>query len=556
MLASLALFAVSSLDQPRREAASAMSVRERTPADGSRPAPGYAPPELSGLFDLLERPTRTRPDTTALIVGEPRTNVTYAQLTQLVTDLRAELASRGLRAGDRVALHATNGLEFVVGLLAAAQARLVVVTLNPAVSTAERELRMRETHSRVLLNDPNSSPLPTPHRRHPHWTIEIDTKVNSRFSVTIDDTNGPPLAAIAGGGPLPDSDPDDALIMFTSGTTDRPKRVPLTNANLAASIRGICATYQFGPDDSTVAVMPFFHGHGLLAGLLAALATGGKVLTPAAGRFTAHTFWDDVQAAEANWITAVPTIYRILLHRAASDYPGSRHCPLRFLRSCSAPMDATTAHRLRETFHAPILGAYGMTETTHQAAAQPLPTGGPDKPESVGKPTGTQIRIVGHDGVDVPIGQPGEIRVKGPTVTRGYLENREETARSFIDGWFRTGDLGMIDSDGDLTLTGRIKELINRGGEKISPAQVEAVLGAYPGVTEAAVFAVPDPKYGERAEAAVVAQPGVTAADLLDYCRQKLAEFEVPASIQIVSELPHTPKGSLDRRALAVRFGG
>lgn len=533
-----------------------MSVPEQVPSGEHPLAASYAAPALAGLFDVLAEPARMHPEATALIVGEQRTRVTYGQLSQLVVDLSGQLTAHGLQTGGRVGLYAANGLEFVVGLLASADARLVVATLNPAVSAAERGHRMRETRALALLNDPASFPASTPQPGHPHWTVEIGMGRGRRFAVTMNETNGVPLNAAAASRKPPDSDPDDALIMFTSGTTDRPKRVPLTNANIAASVRGICETYEFGADDATVAVMPFFHGHGLLAGLLAPLACGGRVLIPAAGRFTAHTFWDDVQAVGATWVTAVPTIYRVLLRRAAAEYPGADRCSLRFLRSCSAPMDPATARGLSETFHAPALSAYGMTETTHQAAAQPLPKNGPDELGSVGTATATSIRVVDDQGRDMPIGQSGEIWVKGPTVTRGYLENRAETERSFTEGWFHTGDLGMLDSGGNLTITGRIKELINRGGEKISPAHVEGVLGAFPGVTEAAVFGVPDAKYGERPEAVVVTQSGVTSAELLAYCQDHLARFEIPTSIRIVSELPHTPKGSLDRRALAARFGG
>jgi len=338
--------------------------------------------------------------------------------------------------------------------------------------------------------------------------------------------------------------------LFTSGTTDRAKMVPLTHANVAASVQGICATYELGPEDATVAVMPLFHGHGLFAVLLASLASGGCVLLPERGRFSAHTFWDDVRAAAATWFSAVPTIHQILLQRAARDYPGPQAVPLRFVRSCSAPLDMATAITLEGMLGAPLLSAYGMTETTHQATSEPLPQRGPHKPGSVGHATGVDLRIVDDDGQPCPAGTVGEVWVHGPTVARGYLAAPAETAQSFADGWFRTGDLASLDEDGYLVITGRIKNIINRGGEKISPEHVEAVLAGCSGVTEAAVFAIPDPTYGERVGAVVVSHDeSLTAEEILRNCRSELSPFEVPDRIEVVAALPHTAKGALDRHA-------
>jgi acyl-CoA synthetase (AMP-forming)/AMP-acid ligase II len=352
--------------------------------------------------------------------------------------------------------------------------------------------------------------------------------------------------------------------------------VPLTHANLAASVRGICTGYELGPADATVAVMPFFHGHGLVAALLAPLAAGGGVLLPAGGRFSAHTFWDDVRAAGATWFTAVPTIHEILLERAAREYPGPQVAPLRFVRSCSAPLSTATGRALQRTLGVPVLCAYGMTESTHQATSEPLPWRGTLKDGSVGRSAVLDLRVVDPDGLACPPGTVGEVWVSGPTVARGYLDNPAETERGFTDGWFHTGDLGSLDADGDLVLTGRIKDLINRGGEKISPEHVEDVLSGCPGVAEAAVFPIPDATYGERVGAAVVlredAEEGADggadedagegdsadeAADvrrILAYCRTRLAPYEVPDRVEITRALPHTAKGALDRRAVVARY--
>jgi acyl-CoA synthetase (AMP-forming)/AMP-acid ligase II len=348
----------------------------------------------------------------------------------------------------------------------------------------------------------------------------------------------------------------DALVLFTAGTTDRAKMVPLTHANVAASVQGICATYELSCDDATVAVMPLFHGHGLLATLLASLASGGCVGLPVRGRFSAHTFWDDVRAVAATWFTAVPTIYEILLERSALEYPGPQVAPLRFMRSCSAPINTATARALERTLGVPLLSAYGMTESTHQTTSEPLPQNGPLKQGSVGQSTGVDLRVVDQVGNTCPAGTVGEVWVHGPTVARGYLADPDETAHNFADGWFRTGDLGSLDEDGYLFLTGRIKSMINRGGEKISPEHVEDILGGCPGVAEAAVFAIPDAIYGQRVGAAVVVREGesIGSEQILQYSRSRLSAFEVPDRLEVVAALPHTSKGGLDRREVAAQY--
>jgi acyl-CoA synthetase (AMP-forming)/AMP-acid ligase II len=349
------------------------------------------------------------------------------------------------------------------------------------------------------------------------------------------------------------------MIMFTGGTTGLPKMVPWTHANIASSVRAIIAEYGLGVQDATVAVMPLYHGHGLVAALLSSLASGGTVLLPARGRFSAHTFWDDIDAVRATWYTAVPTIHQILLERAATDSPARPRAALRFIRSCSAPLTPETAQALHDVFSAPVVCAFGMTEATHQVT-----TTGVDSNENpaatpglVGRSTGAQIRIVGPDGQPLPAGAVGEVWLHGPTVVRGYLGDPAITSANFTQGWLRTGDLGSLSADGDLTIRGRIKELINRGGEKISPERVEGVLASHPDVLEVAVFGVPDKMYGQTVAAVIVPRGSAspTPAELAAFCRERLAAFEVPARFQAVSALPHTAKGSLDRRAVAEQFG-
>jgi acyl-CoA synthetase (AMP-forming)/AMP-acid ligase II len=490
------------------------------------------------IADLVQATASRRPEATALVASADRIPISYRDLVGLVDDLAGQLTQGGLQRGDRVALRAQSSAEFVVGLLAASRAGLVVVPLDPALPVAEQRARVTATGARVVLVDAAETGEPP----FPCWPISLTDN-----GVRLDTT-----PALSPASATPDGlRPDDALIMFTGGTTGSPKLVPWTHDNIACSIHGVIATYGLGPDDATVAVMPLFHGHGLIAALLSSLASGGTVLIPAGGRFSAHTFADDARAARATWFTAVPTIHQILLQRAATDY-----ALLRFVRSCSAALSPETARALRTAFAAPVLSAYGMTECTHQVCST-----GENHAELtsglVGRSTGPRIRIVGDDGRSLPPDAVGEVWVRGRTVVRGYLGDSEATARTFTDGWLHTGDLGSLSAEGELTLRGRIKELINRGGEKISPERVEGVLASHPDVVEAAVFGVPDPIYGETVAAAIVpgASAAPTAAELAEFCRDRLAAFEVPANVTVTGELPHTAKGSIDRRAVAERFG-
>ncbi|WP_330286624.1 FadD7 family fatty acid--CoA ligase [Streptomyces sp. NBC_00576] len=513
-----------------------------------RDANRYRPPAVTGLVDLLDRQVRERPYARALVVTGERVHVSYRGLAALADDVADRLGRTGLGRGDAVGLICANTVEFVVALLGAARAGLVVAPLDPALPVSQLSARLGALGARAVVVGPSVSggALPVP-----VWPLRVDVSRAGTATVTLETGAAPEVPGAAG--ELSDR---DALVLFTAGTTDRAKMVPLTHANVAASVQGVCATYELGPGDATVAVMPFFHGHGLFAALLASLASGGCVLLPARGRFSAGTFWDDMRAVTATWFTAVPAIHEILLDRSEREYPGPQTPPLKFVRSCSAPLNTATQRALERTFGAPLLSAYGMTESSHQATSEPLPERGALKQGSVGRPTGVEVRVVDRSGRACPVGVEGEVWVHGPTVARGYLADRDGSAYTFVDGWLRTGDLGTLDEDGYLSLTGRIKNLINRGGEKISPEHVEDILAGCPGVAEAAVFAVPDAVYGQRVGAVVVVREGesVGTAEILRYCRDRLAAFEVPDRLDVVAALPYTAKGGLDRKAVQARY--
>ncbi|HMP39897.1 MAG TPA: AMP-binding protein [Roseiflexaceae bacterium] len=346
----------------------------------------------------------------------------------------------------------------------------------------------------------------------------------------------------------PPSPDDIAMILHTSGTTSRPKRVPIRHRNLAASARNIAGTYDLAPEDTALCVMPLFHIHGIVASLLATLFSGGTVICPPG--FDALRFFGWLAEFRPTWYSAVPTMHQLLLTRAERNAEIIRANPLRFIRSSSAPLPPVIMERIEATFNAPLLEAYGMTEASHQMTSNPLPPR-IRRAGSVGYGFGVDVGIMDETGTLLPIGTRGEVVVRGANVVDGYENNPEANALAFVDGWFRTGDQGVLDSSGYLTLTGRLKELINRGGEKISPLEIDDILLRHPAVAEALAFAVPHKTLGEEVHAAVVLRTPVSERELRDHCAAALADFKVPRVVHILEELPRGATGKLQRISMA-----
>jgi acyl-CoA synthetase (AMP-forming)/AMP-acid ligase II len=361
------------------------------------------------------------------------------------------------------------------------------------------------------------------------------------------------LSGAQRGAPITSPSVDDvALILHTSGSTGRPKRVPLSHANLSISARNVARSYGLTSSDVSLCVMPLFHVHGLVASTLATLATGGTVVVP--GKFNPLSFWRVVRDHGVTWYSAVPTLHQLLLARAepGSSRPAGAE-KLRFIRSCSASLPPQVMHDLETAFGAPVLEAYGMTEAAHQMASNPLPPR-ERKPGSVGPGTDVRVSIMDAGGTHVNPGERGEVVIQGPNVIKGYESNPEANATSFTDGWFRTGDQGFLDADGYLVLVGRLKELINRGGEKISPREIDEVLLAHPAVAEAVCFGVPHATWGEEVAAAVVLREAATESDLLAYCRERLSDYKRPKQIHITDAIPRTATGKIQRRVVAEAY--
>jgi len=366
------------------------------------------------------------------------------------------------------------------------------------------------------------------------------------------DTGSLPTAAAARPGPA--APEDAALVLHTSGTTARPKVVPLSGRNLAASAAHIAEALALGPEDVCLNIMPLFHIHGLIAAVLSSLEAGAAVCcTPG---FNAFKFLDWLGTVRPTWYTAVPTMHQAILLRARNHPEQARAAGLRFIRSSSASLPPQVMLELEEVFGAPVIEAYGMTEAAHQMASNPLPPRG-RKPGSVGLAAGPEVAIMDDAGRLLPSGEIGEVVIRGPNVTVGYAGNPEANGRAFTEGWFRTGDQGRLDEEGYLFLTGRLKELINRGGEKISPLEVDVVLMDHPAVAQCVTFAMPHDMLGEEVAAAVVAHEGATATEqeIRDHCAVRLAAFKVPRKILFLKEIPKGATGKLQRIGLARTLG-
>ena len=349
--------------------------------------------------------------------------------------------------------------------------------------------------------------------------------------------------------------PDDvALLLHTSGTTARPKLVPLSQSNLTASARNIAGALALTPADICLQIMPLFHIHGLIAGVLSSLSVGAQVfVTPG---FNALRFFHWLEEIHPTWTTGVPAMHKAVLGRAERNKEILARRRLRLIRSSSASLRPRLMTELEAAFHAPVIEAYGMTEASHQMASNPLPPR-PRKPGTVGVAAGPEIAIMDEAGKILSPEQSGEIVVRGANVTRGYVNNPEANAKSFANGWFRTGDQGRIDDEGYVRIIGRIKEMINRGGEKVSPLEVDVVLMEHPAVQTALTFSMPHDMLGEEVAAAVVLKEGktLTERELRDFAGKHLVHYKVPHRIVFVSELPRGPTGKLQRIGLAKKLG-
>ncbi|MEK9776578.1 MAG: acyl--CoA ligase [Quisquiliibacterium sp.] len=483
--------------------------------------------------------------------GEPA--LTFDGLREQVGQTVAAFNEMGIGRNDRVAIVLENGPEMAVAFMAVA-AGATSAPLNPAYRAEEFEFYLSDLNAKALLVQAQSaSPAVEVARKLGIRIIELHpTRANGAGSFTLDKNPGVNSGAAANPGL---AQPDDvALVLHTSGTTSRPKIVPLTHRNVCASARNIRGFLSLDRSDRGLNIMPLFHIHGLIAGVLAPLSAGGQVsCTPG---FNALKFFAWMEQVRPTWYTAVPTMHQTILARAANNRAVIQANPLRFIRSSSSAMPTQVISELEKAFGAPLVESYGMTEAAHQMAANPLPPRA-RKPGTVGIAAGPEVAIMDELGALLPVGTVGEVVIRGENVTPGYENNPKANAEAFTDGWFRTGDQGVMDDEGYLTITGRLKEIINRGGEKVSPREADEVLMDHPSVAQVVTFAIPHDKLGEEVGAAVVLREGaqLSEKELREFAAKRLADFKVPRKVLFLGEIPKGATGKLQRIGLAAKLG-
>ena len=478
--------------------------------------------------------------------GSP--DLCYDELAADITSVGAALRSLGVQRNDVVGIVLPNGPEAATAFLAVSAAA-TAAPLNPHYREPEFEFYMTDLGMKaVIVPAGEYGPAVAVAEARGIAVIRLEQMASA----------GAGSFRLLGAEEHPFVDPaqpdDIALVLHTSGTTSRPKMVPLTHRNLAASARNIAATLQLTSSDRCLNVMPLFHIHGLMAAVLASIHAGATVIcTPG---FVATDFFEWMGRCRPTWYTAVPTMHQAIVERAPGAAEVIAETPLRFVRSSSSSLAPQVMAALESAFGVPVIEAYGMTEAAHQMASNPLPPAA-RKPGSVGRSAGPEVAIMDSTGNLLPTGAEGEIVIRGDNVFDGYAANAAANETAFDNGWFRTGDLGRFDPEGYLFISGRLKEIINRGGETISPREIDEALLDHPAVSAALAFAVPDRRLGEQVAAAVVVEPGVeiTERDLRNFASLRIAPFKVPRRILFLDEIPKGPTGKLQRIGLAERLG-
>jgi acyl-CoA synthetase (AMP-forming)/AMP-acid ligase II len=501
-------------------------------------------------MDTFDSILKTGADNAEAIAAPGRPALSYAGLRQLVADTVASLNAMGIGRNDRVGIVLSNGPEMATAFMAVA-AGTTSAPLNPAYRGEEFEFYLSDLHAKALIVEQGST-SPAIEVAKKLGVAIVELRVAEGAPAGQFTLHGSTVGAPAHGGM---AQPDDvALVLHTSGTTSRPKIVPLSQRNVCASARHIRETLHFSPQDRGLNIMPLFHIHGLIAAMLAPISAGASVFcTPG---FDALKFFGWMDEAKPTFYSAVPTMHQAILTRASRNAEVIARNPLRFIRSSSSSIPPQVIAELEATFKAPLVEAYGMTEAAHQMASNPLPPKA-RKPGSVGLPGGPDVEIMDEAGNILPFGEVGEIVIRGPNVTAGYENNDKANAEAFTHGWFRTGDQAVKDQDGYISLTGRLKEIINRGGEKISPREVDEVFMDHPAVQQVVTFAIPHPKLGEEVGAVVVLREGQAATDkeLQQFLATRLADFKVPKKILFMDEIPKGATGKLQRIGLAQKLG-
>ena len=485
-------------------------------------------------------------DNLIFLTSEKNEKLSYGEFKIFNEKISRQLAATNIINSDRAAIVLPNGPLMASSFLSISS-YMSAAPLNPSYKQEEFEFYLDDLKPKFLLVEPNSKSLAVIAAKNlniPVFEMKIsDNQPLGTFELFDKETDykNP-------------NDYDEALVLHTSGTTSRPKIVPLSNLNIFTSAVNISKSLKLTADDHCLNIMPLFHIHGLIAVLSASAKVGASVC--ASNGFNALKFLDLAETQNITWYSGVPTMHQAILLRAQKNSDKAKKLNLRFIRSSSASLPPAIFEQLNDIFQTPVIEAYGMTEATHQMASNPLPPA-IQKPGLVGMPAGPEISIMNDKNEKLPQGEIGEICIKGDNVTNGYENNPEANKQSFVNDWFRTGDEGFFDEDGYLKISGRLKEIINKGGEKISPLEVDNILMDFPPIDQALCFGYKDKMLGEDIAVAIKLKENksCTEDDIKSYANEKLAKFKIPKKIFIVEDIPKGATGKLQRIGLAKKFG-
>ena len=485
-------------------------------------------------------------DNNVALTSENSPPLLYKDLKSFVNKIASQLAGNGISNKDRAAIVLPNG-PFMASSFLTLSSYMSAAPLNPSYKTNEYEFYLKDLNPKIVIVEPNSS----------NEVVGVAKNLNipvCEMKIKKDDPSGLfNLFDIESEYQLPEEN-DEGLVLHTSGTTSKPKIVPLTNKNIYSSAENISKSLNLSEADHCLNIMPLFHIHGLIAILAASIRSGASIC--ASNGFNALKFLELAKSEKITWYSGVPTMHQAILLRAEKNLELAKNLNLRLIRSSSASLPPAVFEKLNSVFGCSVIEAYGMTEATHQMTSNPLPPK-KQKPGFVGIPAGPEVCIMDEKDKILDQGETGEVCIKGDNVTLGYDNNPEANKNSFTNGWFRTGDQGYFDQNGYLKISGRLKEIINKGGEKISPLEVDNVLMDHPLIEQAVCFGYEDKMLGEDIAAAIIVKEGKNCSetDVKTYAQEKLAKFKIPKKIFFVNEIPKGATGKLQRNVLAKNFG-